>query len=120
MDFASAELEIIEMSYPLVGSLGVNRWGLPKRIAHVLLHHNDPFEGIDSHNDKLAALVNLSRFIVKAAGVGYARGLVVDEAQAMQMAQALGVAPSDFREIVMAKTTILKERLASEIQAFKS
>lgn len=119
LDFATAELEIIGFSYPLIGALGANRWGLPKGISYVVLHHNDPFEGIDSPADALAALVNFARFLVRKSGIGYAEGLGLTDEQARSIALALGAKLGDFDRELEARTHKLKERLAAELAAFK-
>lgn len=118
-DFATAELETIGFSYPLIGALGANRWGLPKDISYVILHHNDPFEGIDSKEDEMAAFINLSRFLASQAEVGYTQGLAVDTDMAEAIARALGIESRKIAQTFEDITQEVKESFAREMQAFK-
>ncbi len=85
----------------------------------VILHHNDPFEGIDSKEDEMAAFINLSRFLASQAEARYAQGLAIDTAMAEAIAGALGIESPSIAQTFECITQQVKECFAREMQAFK-
>ena len=119
-DFASAEMDVIGFTFPMIGALVTNKWGLPKPISHAVLHHNDPFEGIGDTLDRSALLINLSRWLVNQAGIAYAHGIGTLETDAPRIATALGLVSQLEEERWSDLIDKLRKRFNDEMMAFNS
>lgn len=89
-DFATAEREVIGFSHPLVGALVARKWGFPLATCQMILHYDDPFEGISGKEDEKLAVLKLATQLGLTADLGRPEGYDLYPETLSQLAQALG------------------------------
>lgn len=70
VEFSEAEREVIGYTHSLVGAMVARRWQFPLSICNTILHHTDPFEGIDNKQDEQVAITKLAAALSMCAGLG--------------------------------------------------
>jgi len=90
-DYATAEREIIGFSHPLVGALVARKWDFPTATCHMILHYDDPFEGIGSELDEKTALLKLAATVSLEAGIGFTEGHPTISDATKDVARILGL-----------------------------
>jgi len=72
IDFATAEQETFGFAHPLIGALVAKKWNFSAETCQIILHYNDPIEGIkpETEMDEKMAVVQLAGLISHAANIG--------------------------------------------------
>lgn len=69
-DYVTAEVAEIGFPHTLIGALVANRWNFPAEVSHVLLHYQDPYEGVNDDLDRKTLMVKFASSAAMAAKLG--------------------------------------------------